>query len=352
VTVEDNHTVLAGRNGKFQWVGQSFFGVSDHPYFRLSADGVGAAITAVSRYVSWVGVQEIEAEGYELVYGDTDSLLMSLLDHSAMDAESINDLKAATVLEEVNETVNNGLSRVADDVGLPDTHPYIEPDMHGTDRHLWMYEPEKVYRRFLMTGAKKRYAGSIVWKEGKFVDNIDITGYDFERANTPEISKQVQREIIERVLRAESFESLSEYVGTQIDRLENIDAPLRTFAFPGVLNKPPSEYPNRPIKRATTYSNRHLRHDWGEGDSPWYVYVDETPMSKPNTDVIAVSWDRQDLPTGFQLDAEKHIEKTIRGPIEDIVDVVGYSWSELRTGRQEQSVFTQTDADSPDDIFE
>jgi DNA polymerase elongation subunit (family B) len=329
----------------------SFFGVSDHPYFRLAANGLGAAITGVSRYVSWLGVQAIESEGYDLVYGDTDSLLMSLTDKDEIDGEDLDPTKAAVHLQNLEEVVNSHLDQAADDCNIPAQHPFIGPDMHGTDRHLWMYEAEKVYKRFLQTGVKKRYAGKIKWKEGKLVDSTDITGYETEKSDSSPITKEVQKGVIDRALEGKGFEELTGYLQTEIAAIKQDLHPLRKVAFPSVLNKPPEEYPNRPIKRATLYSNNHLHADWSDGDTPWYVYVDQTPYGKPNTDVIAVDWTRESLPSGFELDGEAHIEKTIQQPIEPIAESLGFSWSELREGKQEQSVCERSDASGPDEIF-
>lgn len=136
----------------------SFFGVSTHPYFRLSADGLGAAITSVSRYVQHVGLSEARKDGYEAVYGDTDSVMMAMGDYD-------DDVDAVCDLIDLSEKMNTGLDRVADTVGIPEEHPYLEGVEHATERHAWFYEAEKLYRRFLQTGAKKRYAGSVAWDQ-------------------------------------------------------------------------------------------------------------------------------------------------------------------------------------------
>lgn len=327
----------------------SFFGVSDNPYFRLSAEGLGAATTAVSRYVSWVGVQVIEEAGYDVVYGDTDSIFVSVLERDGI-TEGMDKSVYVSALQQLEENLNSQMSRVADDVEIPDEHPFLSPERHGTDRHAWMYEAEKLYERFLQTGRKKRYAGSIVWKEGKFVDDTDVTGYEMEKSDYSEITKRVQKRIFDLVLEGADFDELSEYVRLEIDKIEKGDYDLMDIAIPSTLTQPIEEYPNRPTKRACKYSNQYLGYDWGEGDDPWLVFVSDTRGPLPNTDEIAVSWNDRSLPDGFELDVDAHVRKEIQQPIETIIESLGYSWGELRTGRQERSVFQQSDSDGSDEI--
>jgi len=71
VTVEDNHTLMAGRNGKFQFVGQSLYGVLGWDRFRLYDKEMGAAVTATGREVIDYTDEVVENEGYEVVYGDS-----------------------------------------------------------------------------------------------------------------------------------------------------------------------------------------------------------------------------------------------------------------------------------------
>lgn len=333
----------------------SFFGVMDNKWFRLSQDGLGAAITGVSRYVSLTGARSLSDAGFETVYGDTDSLFIDL---KAVDmpgeTNAIDD--AVPRMLYAARQVNDDLDQVADDIGLPETHPYSDKDLHGTDRHLWYYEAEKIYERYFQPGKKKRYAGKIVWKEHELVDTIGATGLEEGDSDATEVTKTTQTQFLETMLEGGGFDALSDIVRTAATDIEEMNYTVSELAFPGVLNKPPSEYPNGPIRRSVEYSNQHLHADWSEGDNPWYVYVSDTPYGAPNTDVIAVDWSREELPSGFSLDAEAHIDKTIRKPIEPIANTIGYQWHELRTGHEEQSFMgsqsTDADADNEDEIPE
>ena len=78
VTVADNHTLLAGRNGKFQFVGQSLYGVSGWDRFRLYDKEGAAAVTATGREVIDFTETVASELNYQVAYGDTDSVMLEL----------------------------------------------------------------------------------------------------------------------------------------------------------------------------------------------------------------------------------------------------------------------------------
>ena len=343
-----DYKVFDMRQRAIKVVMNTVFGVLDHPYFRLCEDGLGAAITSVSRFVSWVGIQTIEDQGYNVKYGDTDSLMVSLLDRDGVSAD-LDVEEYVELMIELEGNINENLSVVAEQVGIPEKHPYIRGGLHGTERHLWVYEAEKLYRRFLQAGAKKRYAGNIVWSEGQYVDDTDVSGFETVKSDAATITQDVQRRYIELLLDGAEYDELTNFIQQYVqaikafnfdgvDTYDPEDNELEYVGFPSTLNKPPEEYPNMPVKRATLYSNEHLGYDWQSGDDPWLVYVDKTPHNLPNTDVIALSWQDERLPDGFQIDVEKHLEKSVRKPLQSIIDSMDFTWVELKTGKKEQSV--------------
>lgn len=67
VEVKDNHTVLAGRNGTFNWTGQSVYGVLGLPVFRFydldNAEAVTATGVSTIKYTSKMGDHYYEKHG-------------------------------------------------------------------------------------------------------------------------------------------------------------------------------------------------------------------------------------------------------------------------------------------------
>ncbi|MDX1746819.1 MAG: DNA polymerase domain-containing protein, partial [Halobacteriales archaeon] len=80
VSVADHGTLLAGRDGKFQFVGNSLYGVSGWDRFRLYDKENAAAITATGREVIEFTADAAGEVDREVIYGDTDSVMLELGD--------------------------------------------------------------------------------------------------------------------------------------------------------------------------------------------------------------------------------------------------------------------------------
>lgn len=309
----------------------AFYGVCSMDYWRLATEGLGDAITSAARYALWSGKEISEDEGYEILYGDTDSIFLSIADPDE------NKETCITRGESIENIVNDRIDDYVVECGLSSDHPLLIDDLHGTSRHTLVYEFEKLYCRFFQPGSKKRYGGNIVWKEGKDIDGkIDVTGFESQRSDSPEITEEVQPQVINRILDGQGFEEVSEYVKDIVDSIEAMDIDLSEVALPKSLNQPLEEYGNTPAARACRFSNEHFGSNWIEGSDPWMIYISETPPMTPKTDVIALGWD-EEIPEGYELDMNKTLERALERPLKPILDDIGWSFTELKTGAQTQS---------------
>lgn len=309
----------------------AFYGVSSMDYWRLAVYGLGDAITSTSRYALWQGKEVAIDEDYEVYYGDTDSIMLEV------GVSGKGKQAALTRGKSLEDAINNRMHECVDASGLTGKHPYIGDDLHGTDRHALEYEFEKLYRRFIQVGTKKRYAGRIVWKEGKDKKGeIDTVGFESQRSDSPELTEEIQPEVINRILGGEEFNDVSSYVQDLIGDIETGDMDLYKVALPKSLGQPLTEYGNTQTARACRYSNQNLGKSWKEGDSPWLYFVRKTPPMEPGTDVIALNWD-EDIPDGFELDMSKTLDRSCKGPLLPILREVGWRWTEVKEGAKTQS---------------
>lgn len=332
ITLEDNHTVLAGRNGKFSWIGQSFYGNASSKYWRLSNQYLGDAVTSSARYTLWKGRISIENMGYEAIYGDTDSHFLKLKED---DLES-----RVEELKRVASKMDEDASSIAEDIGLDEKHPFLKnDDLHGDDYTCMVWEPEKIYKVWMQLGKKKRYAGNVDWKEGTYYDSpkISISGFEYRRSDSMGITAELQKKVIRKILTGKSFEDVSEYIQSIISQIDKNNENIRNFALPGSINKALHKYPNREVPRAAEYSNQHLGYEFGEGDDPFVYYVKDVPAGLPQTDVVALQWN-EDIPDGFVLDKESIIERGIKKPIDPIIDEMDWKFEEIRTGKKQKTM--------------
>ena len=374
---QPEYTVYDNRQRAVKVVMNSFYGVTQSPYYRLATEDLGATITAGGRYTLWRGSQIAEEMGYDVRYGDTDSILIELADPD----EDVTPEEVANRGEEIEVALNQAMTEVAKEFGI-DGHDYMDMDtlphdLPGDADHCLYWEFEKLYRRFLQAGSKKRYSGLPVWKEGKwYIDDTDavdldfsdvkpdITGFEAERADVPVVTEVMQKKVLKMILSGVEFGDISGFVQDRVEEVKGMDLPPHQVAKPGVINKPLEEYPNMEVKRACLYANKHLGHDWREGDDPWLFPIRGTPTMKPQTDVLALNWG-EEPPEGFEVDTPKVVKKKLREPLEPILSVVEFDFDELKTGRRvkgidvgedngDDSAFgaTTPDGDAPDPFAE
>ncbi len=311
----------------------SFYGVMSNDWWRLGEYGLGDAVTSTSRYSLWQGKHVTEQEGYEVYYGDTDSIMVSL---AARSEEKDVAVDRGFALE---DAVNSGMDECVRRSGLADReeHPFLTGELHGTDRHCLVYEFEKLYRRFFQAGSKKRYAGSAVWIEGNDVDSkIDTVGFEAQRSDSPEMTEEVQPEIINMILSGDGFNEVSEFVQELIEDFDNREIEMYKVALPGTLNDALEEYGNTQTARACRFSNDNLGYSWSEGDDPWLYFVRKTPPLQPGTDIIALDWD-DEIPDEFELDDDAIFDRALKGPLLPILREVNWRWEEVKHGAQTQS---------------
>ncbi len=155
----------------------SFFGVLASPNCRFFSMEVANAITMTGQHLIKHTANYVSGKGYEVIYGDTDSLFIDLREENHDEA-----LKTARKIE---RDINTHLDE------------YIKEKYH-TENYL-VIEFEKLFVVFLMPqtrggeASKKRYAG-LVYEDGK--EKIDITGLEFVRRDWTDLAKTFQMHLL------------------------------------------------------------------------------------------------------------------------------------------------------------
>ncbi|OAQ52165.1 DNA polymerase [Natrinema mahii] len=340
VTVEDNHTLLAGRNGKFQFVGQSLYGVSGWEQFRLYDKEAASAITATGREVIEFTDSAAQELDYQVTYGDTDSVMLEL-------GPDVPKEEALEQSFEIEEYINGRYDDFAKD------------DLNA-EFHRFQIEFEKLYRRFFQAGKKKRYAGHITWKEGKDVNDIDIVGFEYQRSDIAPITKEVQHRVIEMIVREGDIEGAKEYVNGVIEDVLAGEISLEEIAIPGGIGKRLDNYDTDTAQvRGAKYANLLLGTNFQRGSKPKRLYLERVDPSfferledeegfdartdplygafKRDPDVICFEYEDQ-IPDEFAVDYEKMLEKTLQGPIERILEALDVSWDEVKSGQEQKGL--------------
>jgi len=227
--------------------------------------------------------------------------------------------------------------------------------------HRFEIEFEKLYRRFFQAGKKKRYAGHIIWSEGKDVDDIDITGFEYKRSDIAPITKEVQKEVLEMIVTGTEREEIKSYVGDVIERVQAGEVSLGEIGIPGGIGKKLDNYETDTAQvRGAKYANLLFGTNFSSGSKPKRLYIEKVHPSffreveaekdlDPSVDQLYGEFKREaesgetvicfefedQVPDAFNVDYEKMLDKTLKGPIARILEALDISWDEVESGQEQ-----------------
>jgi DNA polymerase I len=288
----------------------SYYGISGSNRFRLYDRDIAASITAVGREILEHNRQLIEEEGYEIVQGDTDGVSVAISKLFGREGT----FKVARMLEKK----------------LNDSYPAFAKKVLNADVSYFSVKFEKLYARFFSGGKKKRYAGLLVWKEGKNTETIDIVGFEYKRSDSPAVTKLAQKTLIEMVLKGSTYEKTRTAIRIIVKKYQAGGYTLDEIGIPGGIRKVLSEYEVKDAQiRGAIYANENLGANFGKGSKPKRIYVKGVPPGMPKTDVVVFEYGSDIEGKGFIVDWEIMQQKTIERPLSRILEALGWSWSEF-----------------------
>jgi DNA polymerase I len=325
----------------------TLYGVMGWDRFRLYDEDVGAAVTAVGREVIRFTEQVVEEMGYEVTYGDTDSVMLEL--GPDVDTEEAKEI-AFEIEDRINERYND----------------FAKEELNA-DEHFFDIEFEKLYRRYFQAGKKKRYAGHIVWKEGKDKDDIDTVGFETERSDYSQAAKDILEQVLEIIVRGGGLDQVSEHVRTEIDKLRNGEYNPDYWGIPSSVTKNFDDYDSPTLAvRASKYANEALDAGIQPGDKPKMMYVervmpDDTgnvPYDQPPSTSegnMAVCWmSYNDIPDSFRWNWDAYVEKQIKRPVQRVLSGTDWTWTEVISGKRQPKLgeYDFESVDEDDEVIE
>jgi DNA polymerase I len=345
----------------------TLYGVMGWDRFRLQDKDVGAAVTAVGRECIKFTEQVVEEMGYEVIYGDTDSVMVELGD---VDLDDLSDREYIKhVLSEHDcETVDEFRSYLSEHRGemsddkfqsylatmamgfrleerINERYDDFALDELNAEEHFFDIEFEKLYRTFFQAGKKKRYAGNITWKEGKIKDKLDIVGFEYTRSDYSKVAKQLFERVFDHILRGGTLQDLSSDVNDVIDKLRSEEYDPDEFGIPASVSQSFDEYDTMtPAAKGGQYANQQFNAGIQAGDKPKMNYVErilpdengEVPYPMPDPDTSKSQpccWmNYEDIPDVIEWNWDKYIENQIKKPIMRVLEGTDWTWQEVKTG--------------------
>ncbi len=288
----------------------SFYGVLGTSGCRLHDSSLTSSITRRGHDIIRQTVSLIEAEGYAVIYGDTDSVFVSL-------GGAFGEQAAAEIGDRLASAVNDYWQQVlAADYGISsclemefETHfrQFFMPTVRGSEQ-----------------GSKKRYAGLVEQADGE--RKLVFKGLETVRTDWTELARQFQQELYRLVFDGEAYDG---YITETVERLQAGEFD-HWLVYRKRLHKKLREYQKNipPHAQAALKAEAEFKQQGktsryqGRG---WVSYV--ITQSGPET------VDSRHSP----IDYEHYIEKQLKPIADTILTVVGSSFEQI-TDRQ-QSLF-------------
>ena len=251
----------------------SFYGVMALPTFRLYEQKVASETTRHGREIIEYTKDVVTKEGYDVIYGDTDSVFVSGIP-TISDAESL------------ESRINAGYESLASDSGLTS--------------HRLKIEFEDFATRAIMV-KKKRYAMKL--SDGDY----KIAGFQLKRSDTQPLTREVQTNILHYILSGVPKKEIRKYYYEIKEEVLNGEW-NSCIGIPRKFTKGLDKYADSSAIRGALYSNEHLGTHIGAGSKCLIYHIKQIKADLPTTVALALD-DDMELPEGFTVDIRKHWER-------------------------------------------
>ncbi|MBW2991890.1 DNA-directed DNA polymerase [Candidatus Woesearchaeota archaeon] len=204
---KEKNVLLEARSEALKVLANSFYGYFGFFGARYYSIECARSITAYGRFYINKTVEYAKKEGFKVLYGDTDSVFITLDGKKKKDAE------------EFLEKINSELPGV------------MELELEG-------FYPSGIFvsAKIGAFGAKKRYA--LLDQQ----DNIKIVGFETVRRNVSDIAKNTQEEVLKIILREHDEEKALKYVKKIINNIKEKKVKNEDVVIKTQLTKDISEY--------------------------------------------------------------------------------------------------------------
>jgi len=199
-----DNIVLGSRSQALKILANSFYGYLGYARARWYSRDCAAAVTSFGRQYIKETIGKAEEEGFRVLYGDTDSILLLIGNKSR---EEVLDL-----LKRINMQLPKGM-----ELELEDFYK------------RGVFVGKKTEKE--TTGAKKKYA--LISESGR----IKIRGFELVRRDWSKIAQDTQKRVLEVILNEGSAEKAAEIVKDVIRKLKEGKMPLENLIIRTQLSK-------------------------------------------------------------------------------------------------------------------
>ncbi|HLH85873.1 MAG TPA: DNA polymerase domain-containing protein [Thermoplasmataceae archaeon] len=186
----DEREYLDGIQGAIKILMNTFYGVLASSFYRFTNLDIGSAVTAYARKTITDLIGRLQGENYKVIYGDTDSIFIE---------------SGAAAHDDAIRIGRDLSERLSGELGVT-------------------LEFEKVMDPLFSHGAKKRYAGRIVYPESQ-KGEILVRGYEVRRTDSFDLQSQALSRVFDLIL-SRDIEGAARYAKEIVEKVRRGDASI------------------------------------------------------------------------------------------------------------------------------
>lgn len=281
----------------------SMYGCLGYTKSRFYARPLAILTTYKGREILRSTKELAESKSLQVIYGDTDSVMINANVDNVQDAFSVGqDFKKA-----VNER-----------------YRLLEIDI------------DNVFRRILLQAKKKYAAINLIEADGKFIEKMEVKGLDMKRREYCALSKEISSRLLNEILSGDdtelSIQRIHEYLRETASKMREQAVPAQKYIIFTQLGKAPKEYPNADSMPQVQVALRELARGKTvrKGDVISYIITGD---SKGSETVAKRAYTPQDVlkaDSALAPDVEWYIGKQIFPPVERLcANIEGTSTAQL-----------------------
>lgn len=287
ITKTKDSKILFARQYALKTIANAMYGYLGFFMARWYCLECAKSITAFGRYYIQQLIDKAEEEGFEILYGDTDSVFLTLDGKTREDANKF--------VDEFN-------------LKLPEL---MELEFEG-------FYPKGIFVSAKMGayGAKKKYA--LLSEKGV----IKIKGFEAVRRNISKVAKDTQEHVLNIILKENNTEKAFNYVKEVTDKIRKKKTPNEEMVIYTRLQKTIKEYES--IGPHVAVAKRLQQEGYEVGPGTMIRYIVSSDGEKIR--------DKARLPEELEqgdYDAEYYINNQVIPVVEKIFEVLGYSKEDL-----------------------
>jgi DNA polymerase, archaea type len=285
--------LMEARSTSLKLLGNSFYGYLGFPMARWYSIESARSTAAYGRFYIHKVIDEAEKNGFKVVYSDTDSVFLTLEGKTKKDADKF------------QEKIN---------VELPG---------------LMELEYEGFYSSGIFVaakagkfGAKKKYA--MLSEEG----NMKIRGFEMVRRNWSPIAKNIQKKVLNIILKEDNPKKALKYVKDMIEDIRGNKVPLNEVIMSTRLTKDIDDYDAIGPHVAIAKIMRKKGIDVGPGSTIEFV------ITKTGKKIR----DKAKLPSEVTIkdyDPDYYVNNQVVPAVEKIFEVLGYSKEDISENKEQ-----------------